>query len=211
MPDNDSIDEVLKLLFETATDTRQFEIDLFWKRSLFFWGFISVTFAGFAAVKDDLLTVVLASFGLACSVVWTLGNRGSKYWQESWETKVERIEEALPASKLTSSLRPMFGTREPVDTTKGWWLRGRQFSVSKLTIALSDFTSVVWFILLFRACVVVGKERLPFWSGWTQLPEARQWGWIAFPALAVLFVVLALWKGRSTPPKPVHRPVATAD
>ena len=38
--DNDKahLDEVLKLLFEIATDTRKFEIDLFWKRSLFFLG-----------------------------------------------------------------------------------------------------------------------------------------------------------------------------
>lgn len=175
MADN-SVDEVLALLFDTATDTRKFEIELFWKRSLFFWGFISVTFAGFAAVKDSLLAMVLACFGLACSVIWTLGNRGGKYWQEAWEKKVERIEAMLPKSSVTNSLLPMFDSREPDDYTKGAWLRGRQFSVSKLTIALSDFTFLIWAALLVRSCAVIGKERFPDLELWGLLAEARKWG-----------------------------------
>jgi hypothetical protein len=67
------------------------------------------------------------------SVVWTLGNRGSKYWQE----KVERIEDASPRFTVTLTpvqqpcdalpMQPMFKTRERRDTNKGWWLRGRLF------------------------------------------------------------------------------------
>ena len=69
-------------------DTRKFEIDLFWKRSLFFLGFISAAFIGFGALyKKDApeLALLLACFGLVCSVAWTLANRGSKYWQENWQ------------------------------------------------------------------------------------------------------------------------------
>lgn len=37
--------------FDAALATRQFEIDLYWKRSLFFWGFIGAAFVAVAAVE----------------------------------------------------------------------------------------------------------------------------------------------------------------
>lgn len=210
MADAKKIDEVLTLLFDTATDTRKFEVDLFWKRSLFFWGFIAAAFAGYATVKESLLALILACFGLVCSVVWALGNRGSKYWQEAWEKKVERIEHALPRFTVTETpvqqprdglpIQPMFETRELCDTSKGWWLRGRLFSVSKLTIVLSDFTSVVWLGLVFRSSAVVGHERLA-WEGWGYLEPSRKWGWLAFPICSLAFLVLAVWKGQTTKQK----------
>lgn len=40
---------------------------------------------------------------MVCSAAWTLLNRGSKYWQENWETKVE-----LNEKKVTG---PLFGPR----------------------------------------------------------------------------------------------------
>ena len=202
------MDEVLELLLNIATDTRKFEIDLFWKRSLFFWGFIAAAFAGYATVKDDLLALVLACFGLVCSGIWTLSNRGSKYWQEAWERKVERIEDALPkytpAAAPVEQLRdklpiqPMFRTWEDPDRSKGVWLRGRLFSVSKLTILLSDFTTLIWLGLMLRSCIVVGHERLSGadWNYFLML--GPRWGWIAFPVLSVVFLILAVWKGRTT-------------
>jgi hypothetical protein len=137
-----------------------------------------------------------------CSVVWTLGNRGSKYWQEAWEKKVERIEDALPRLLQqpcgeSLPIQPMFRTRELCDTSKGWWLRGRLFSVSKLTIALSDFTSLVWLGLVLRSTAIVGHERLP-WHGWSYLEPARKWGWLVFPIFSIAFALLAMWKGRTT-------------
>ncbi len=75
--------------FDVAVKIRNFEIGLFWKRSIFFWGFISVAFVGYAALRtaNRDLGLVVACFGMVCSFSWTLVNRGSKYWQESWEKK----------------------------------------------------------------------------------------------------------------------------
>lgn len=50
--------------FRIAIETRAFEIDLFWKRSIFFWGFISVAFVGYATLRtasSDLAIVVGSS------------------------------------------------------------------------------------------------------------------------------------------------------
>ena len=135
--------------FDVSVDTRKFEIELFWKRSLFFWGFIAVAFIGYGALtqaKAPDLAHVMACFGLVCSVAWTLANRGSKYWQEAWEQKVEREERDVLGG-------PFFSVVEPVQTWKGSWLRARRYSVSKLTIALSDFTALVWFIVTVKSLI----------------------------------------------------------
>lgn len=127
--------------YDVALDTRKFEIDLFWKRSIFFWGFIAAAFVAYATFSGDKannphLRLLIALFGLVCSFCWTLTNRGSKYWQENWEQHVDVLED-----KITGKL---FKDRKP-PKKKFWWFRARKFSVSKLTIALSDYTVFVWF------------------------------------------------------------------
>ena len=101
--------------FDAALATRQFEIDLFWKRSLFFWGFIVAAFVAVAALegKSRALSVIVSGFGMVCSLGWTLANRGSKYWQEQWESKIGAVE-----GNVTG---PLFN-REEQRQDKGWWL-----------------------------------------------------------------------------------------
>ena len=127
--------------FETALATRNFEIELFWKRSLFFWGFIASTFVAYVALIDKIafLSVAAACFGLVCSIAWSCVNRGSKYWQENWETLVEEAE-----SEVTGEL---FTLRRERHKDLGW-LGARKFSVSRSAIALSDFTCCSWVGLL---------------------------------------------------------------
>ena len=52
--------------FGVAVQIRNFEIELFWKRSIFFWGFISAAFAGYAALRSSSpgLAVLVACFGM---------------------------------------------------------------------------------------------------------------------------------------------------
>jgi hypothetical protein len=121
-----------KTRFEAALDTRRLELGFFWQRSLFFWGFIAVAFAGFMAAKKEnyeLLALLFICFGLVCAFVWTLGNRGSKYWYEYWEAQVEEAERFV--------VGPLFTAKPKVPSHE--WLSARRFSVSKLAIALSDF------------------------------------------------------------------------
>jgi hypothetical protein len=127
----------------------KFEIQLFWSRSLFFWGFIASAFVGYATLQQhgSDLSVVVACFGVVCSVAWTLVNRGSKYWQEAWEQKVERLE-----SGVTGAL---FSQEETEIFAKSCWLRGRRYSVSKLAIGLSDYTVLFWLCITTRATAAV--------------------------------------------------------
>lgn len=138
-------DEQLKLILDHAADVRKFEIERFWHRSLFFWGFISAAFIAFASLsekKEELFPLLIACFGLVCSFAWTLQNRGSKYWQEAWEQKIEAVEKRVLGTEL-------FSHREPLKTNGHW--RAGAFSVSRLAVALSDFTAFIWACLLIKA------------------------------------------------------------
>jgi hypothetical protein len=129
-------------LYKLALATRNFEIELFWKRSAFFWAFIASAFVGFAALHKDNsgYALIIAVFGLVCSFTWTLTNRGSKYWHEAWEQKLSRLEKSL-GNDLFFGIEPEI---------KGGFLSGRRFSPSKLAIGLSDFTCLVWGLIVFR-------------------------------------------------------------
>lgn len=127
--------------YRVARDTRNFEIELFWKRAIFFWAFVAAAFAAFGSTyqEDPGLALVLAGFGMVCSAAWTLANRGSKHWQETWERRLEALEVDVTG--------PLFGVDSPSQTEGIPWLRSRRYSVSKLAIALSDFITLLWLIL----------------------------------------------------------------
>jgi len=113
--------------FDTALATRNFEIELFWKRAVFFWGFIGAAFVGFATLQEKHpgYALIVANFGMICSFAWCLVNRGSKYWQVKWEKEVEKVQEPI-VGKIFSNPKE------------------KRFSVSKLLIALSDYTFILW-------------------------------------------------------------------
>jgi len=168
---------------EIAIDIRNFEIELFWKRSLFFWGFIGAAFVAFAALYNKgapELSLLVACFGLVCSAAWTLVNRGSKYWYENWEQKVEREEVGILGEEF-------FARKEPMKKDAGWWLQGRRFSVTRLAIALSDFTVLIWFSLMI-------------WMSLRPPPPFNFCMKVVFIGLSLVFVIFMGIKGRSSPP-----------
>lgn len=95
-PDRDDINAALT----KAHEIRQFEINLYWKRSLFFWGFILTFFGGFIALKkigaleiDILITLVALSYlGLFTSLAWGKLEGGARAWQKNWEYHIDFLE-----------------------------------------------------------------------------------------------------------------------
>ncbi|MCG5496036.1 hypothetical protein, partial [Ectothiorhodospira variabilis] len=70
MPD----DKKLEKAFEVAADNRKFEIDMFWKRTVVFWGFVAALFIGIATTAQK---IPLMAFGLSVvSVVFSLTRLG---------------------------------------------------------------------------------------------------------------------------------------
>jgi hypothetical protein len=69
-------------------------MDLVWKRTAVFWVFAAEIFVAVVAALQQgwpRLSVALSLTGVVFSLTWTLANRGSRSWQESWELKAERF------------------------------------------------------------------------------------------------------------------------
>ncbi|EKZ9002379.1 hypothetical protein ACTWWB_004262 [Vibrio fluvialis] len=132
--------------YKISIETRNFEIDLYWKRSLFFWGFIATAALGYgssllAEKPNHNLALLIACFGFICSLCWSLVNRGSKYWQEHWEKQVTEFEKHIGDVDL-------FRAEDKLDSSKSCWLGARKYSVSRIAIALSDFSVLIWLGLI---------------------------------------------------------------
>lgn len=162
-----------------AVEHRKFEIERFWQRSIFFWGFIAAAFVAYAALYTHSATgnalLLFACFGLISSIAWALQNRGSKYWQEAWEQKVAQVEKDVLGVSLFANVEDVL--------SKGVW-GARKYSVSKLAIALADFTVVVWIPLVINALS----------SAWT--------GFFSIASFLVALTIAAIWillvRGRSS-------------
>jgi len=136
-------------IHEYATAILNTEIELFWKRSLFFWGFSGAAFVGYGVLIDKAdkdLPLAIACFGLVCSVAWTLANRGSKYWQFAWERKLKSVQKKVLGREVYFDVVQ--------NTQRSWWGPWR-YSVTKLTMALSDFSVLIWLVLILKATPLV--------------------------------------------------------
>jgi len=143
MPDH----ELKRKILDYATDVRKFEINLFWTRSLFFWGFTTTAIAAFGASYrsgSEILQFAAACAGLVCGVTWTLVNRSSKYWHTVWERKVEfQQQDAIDYDLFSSESNPVIA--------ENWVWGPKHYSVSRIAIAFSDYTVLIWLGLMFEA------------------------------------------------------------
>jgi hypothetical protein len=136
-------EDMMKEAYKRAWETRNFEIDKFWLRTAFFWGFIAIIFGGYITVmtsdnSEKLLSmnfdIYLVLLGIVFSVAWLLVIIGSKNWQENWEAHIDMLED-----KITG---PLYKTINCPTTP--------YYSVSKINIFLSVLIIIVWVIILLQ-------------------------------------------------------------
>jgi len=137
---------------DSAIATRNFEIELYWKRATYFWTFIAAAFAGYFALLarsnphgPDFPAFVVSCIGIFLNLSWFLVNKGSKFWQENWESHVGILSLHVTGPIFT---KVMFPKRK-------WSLVGivtnaSPFSVSKINQWVSVFMLFIWMILMFR-------------------------------------------------------------
>src|SRR5580658_2201060 len=83
-----------------AHEIRQFEIELYWKRATYFWAFQLVAFTALGLLLRDgkissmHLLLIPSSIGVITAFAGWLTARGSKFWQENWEARVDLLEDA---------------------------------------------------------------------------------------------------------------------
>jgi len=172
-----------KARYEASVSALEFELDQFWKRSLFFWGFIGAAFVAFATANGQpLMQGAIAGFGFVCSTTWTLANRGSKFWYESWELERRATEQPVTGT--------LYGRWHSKKKSSGLgWLTAERYSPSKLTIALSDYVATLWLGLLLSRAYLIGRAiRCPItWKdSWVDLAI------LAFLGLSVLYAAIVL-------------------
>lgn len=187
------IDEIDRKLCEIALETRKFEIDLYWKRTTYYWAFSAAIIAAYALVytkKDPgvgsyTLLSVLALCGVVFSLGWYLANRGSKYWQENWEDHI--------GLQITRHYGPIFKILKCPEHKPICGISGFPYSVSKINQLTSGFLFFVWIVLLIVSLCKVGKV------DFSDLYENYRWIiWGSITATALIIIGVLLGKSRST-------------
>lgn len=135
--------------YKIAIKTRDFEIKLFWHRSIFFAGFVSAVFTAYHTIgaSSIILKHLLTCVGILLSLCWCLANRGSKYWYESWEKKVCYLEKELGAN--------LFACWSLPNKSGCLLFHGSFRSVSKLAMAVSYIVLLGWIVILGRMFILL--------------------------------------------------------
>lgn len=171
-------------VFKQILDIRKFEIELYWKRTSFFWTIIGSIIAGyflaFSKLDNSLnslkILFSLSNLGLIFSIGWYFVNRGSKFWQVNWEKHMDAIEDDIigPLYKTTIN-KEYYGSRKqflklvspfPFSVSKinqvlnlvliGFWLLiNIDFSLTHLTIDFSSLKNYYSFFTLTGLGIVI--------------------------------------------------------
>lgn len=85
---------------QRAHDLRRFEIENYWRRSTYFWGFQLAALAALAIARqsnalDGIILMAVAIFGMTTALTGVLTAKGSKFWQQNWEAHVDFLEDEI--------------------------------------------------------------------------------------------------------------------
>lgn len=133
----DHVKKKLEIAYQRAYENRNLEINLFWTRSAFFWGFIAAALTGYLALPDkkgdginadiNYVKFYIACIGFILSVAWTAVIIGGKHWQKNWEMHLDFLEDYVTG--------PLFKTV---------YFKRTYFSVTKINLALSWGFIFLW-------------------------------------------------------------------
>lgn len=165
--------------FEFINSCRDKEIDRFWTRGLYFWGFIAASFGAYMAVFNAALandckggkvpisleailsmsfTAKAALFVLSfiCFVFclsWLYVHKGSKFWQQNWEAHLCCIEKDYRGKIYKTWL----DTKNGNDFSKcPFKIKAYDFSVSKISLLCSMLLSFCSFgLVLFHFVILI--------------------------------------------------------
>jgi len=179
--------------YAACVGAMNFELEQFWKRSLFFLGFIAAAFVALAAIEENRhsLQAAIASFGFVAAYIWTLTNRGSRFRYENWKHKLLEVEQ-----QTTGPLYVSAGSEKSVAPGAGNELGGgKSYVESKLIVAFSDYVVVFWIGIVFYK--IVGVLLSLNQLGWTPFPLKHVMS-LAFMAFSTAFAVIVGTQCRTT-------------
>jgi hypothetical protein len=175
-------ENMAKRAFEQAWVTRNFEIELYWKRANYFWAFIASTLVGYFALinsenyrKPDSLDHVEVYFviciGLVLAVAWWFINIGSKAWQRHWEIHIDLLEDEFTG--------PLYKTVYPTITYSVskineivsfsfiviWCLLGAKYFIDNNLINVSSYDRINWLVVLATIGAILAVVSMRFGHG----------------------------------------------
>ena len=163
MPDQDDLDIYYKKMFkqdkdilnneydnktdrvknalDKAWETRDFEIELYWKRAIYFWGFNAAIIIAIATIlkefKDTpLILSALYLLGIIFSIGWVMTNHSSKFWQKNWEKHIDYLEDNY-YGKLYKTIHPELKNNFVP-------------SISNVNLIVSYLVSIFWLLAYFQ-------------------------------------------------------------
>lgn len=156
----------IKNAFEKSHDIRKFEIGLYWQRSGYILGFLSVLAAAIAycfssyVSKDTtepskfilLMSILcLTLVGISLTRFWTRIIKASKYWQENWEFHIDMLE-----PYVSGNLHKMHFYR--VDEIYN------RFSIHEVNLSICSRIGVIFGIVNIFSLAIIINNIFPFWS-----------------------------------------------
>lgn len=143
-------------LLDLAYDHKKLEIEMYWKRATYFWGFVVLSYTALFLVSSpknstnetniSTLNLMISSLGLVFSWGWYLVNRGSKYSTKKWQGIIDYLEDKIskPFNRLSI-----------VDNSKLWHLSSSyKISVTKINLTISIFNVVIWTIFFISNSLI---------------------------------------------------------
>lgn len=148
------------LAFEKAHEIRKLEIDLYWKRTAYFWTLIAALFAGYflfasktfdtSSKHNNIYLTFISMTGYVFSLGWFLVNKGSKFWQENWEFHIDKLEDNItgPLYKTVLFRKDSESKKKtPIDRV----FSPGSFSVSKINQFIAAYTVFLWVALMITS------------------------------------------------------------
>lgn len=149
----DKVLAILKEKLNRSYNLRDFEIEHYWKRTNYFWGFTAATFAGFFLLisKSDcnsynlIYLLIICSLGIIFSLGWWLVNLGSKVWQENWENKIWKYQKLIHEREVL-----IYSDDEILYTSPDvkYDYFKKPYSVSKVNLFISQIVFCLWWLLM---------------------------------------------------------------
>jgi hypothetical protein len=189
--ENDSVSTVkLRRALHRAYELRTFEIEHYWKRATYFWGFQIAIFAAFGLLWRELagsgsasasawnpVAVLLCGLGVITAVANLLSAWGSRFWQKNWEKHIDALEKEVEGN-----------------LHKTIWLREGKvsFSVSRLNEALAWSLILFWGLLFIYLGLKSTASSMPAW-----LEADRSLLWFSLITLLVAAGIVFLLSKRT--------------
>jgi hypothetical protein len=172
---------------DRAHELRRFEIEHYWKRATYFWGFQIAIFAAFGLLWREItasdathavrlwspVAIALSGLGVLTAVANLLSADGSKFWQQNWENHIEMLEDKIEGRLY----KTVWLSKEKASKGK------TSFSVSRVNRLLSVYFVIFW---IFVTIYVTWKSVC--WPSLDCLLSKPAWGWW----LLIIIVVFAL-------------------